>query len=702
MANSLYITTTETRNGKILIVLGIMQLLLKDIRLVGFFRPIINPSSRDVRDHDIDLVLSNFNIGLQYEETYAYTLEEAKQMVNSGRQAEMMKTILDKYKALEKKSRFVLCEGTDFAAGSEAFEFDINAMIIADIGCPALVVSYGHKKDAQQVITSCQLAVESLYHKGVDVLAVMVNRVEPESLHSLKIALYKAIDRLEVLIYTIPETQALSRPSFRDLIPAVDAQVLYGRQGLENQISGCMIAAMLVPDFLDHIKKDYLVVTSGDRAGIVITCIASRLSMAYPDIAGILVTGGISIPDSIIRLIHDWKELPVPILQTRMDTHTAIKAIDQIYSRISPDDPQRIALALNVFEENVDAGSLRQRLAARKSVRITPQMFEYSLIEKAKKAQQHIVLPEGNSDRILKAADILLRRSFCDITILGRPEEIERRVKELGLNLSQARIIQPDASPWLDDYGQTYFDLRKHKGVTLDIARDTMTDPSYFGTMMVHKGHADGMVSGSVNTTGHTILPAFEIIKTLPGFSIVSSVFLMCLKDRVLVFGDCAVNPNPTASQLAEIAVASAGTASIFGIEPRVAMLSYSTGSSGTGADVDKVIQATAMAREKAPDLPIEGPIQYDAAIDPAVAMTKLPDSQVAGRATVFIFPDLNTGNNTYKAVQRASENAVAIGPVLQGLKRPINDLSRGCTVPDIVNTVAITAIQAQAGKADV
>ncbi|WP_321493437.1 phosphate acetyltransferase [uncultured Desulfobacter sp.] len=702
MANSLYITPTEIRSGKSLIVLGIMQLLLKDIRIVGFFRPIINPHEKGARDHDIDLVLSNFNIGLEYEETYAYTLEEAKQMVNSGRQAEMMKTILDKYKALEEKSRFVLCEGTDFATGSEAFEFDINAEIIADLGCPALVVSNGYAKAAEQVISSCRLVVESLCHKGVDVLAVMVNRVAPDSLDSLKIALDQAIDRPEVLVYTIPETQALNRPSFRDLIPAVDAQVLYGQQALENQFAECVIAAMLAPNFLEHVKKDCLVITAGDRSSIVITCIASRLSMAYPDIAGILITGSIPIPDSIIRLIQGWKDLPVPILQTPMDTHAALRAVDHIHGRISPKDPQRIALALGIFEANVDAGPLRQRLAARKSVRITPQMFEYSLIEKAKKDRQHIVLPEGNSDRILKAADILLRRSFCDITILGKSDAVERRAKELGLNLSQARIIQPDASPWLEDYARTYFELRKHKGVTLDLARDTMTDPSYFGTMMVQKGNAHGMVSGSVNTTAHTILPAFQIIKTLPGATIVSSVFLMCLKDRVLVFGDCAVNPNPTASQLAEIAVTSAQTASIFGIEPRVAMLSYSTGSSGTGADVDKVIQATAMAREKAPHLPIEGPIQYDAAIDPSVAMTKLPDSQVAGRATVFIFPDLNTGNNTYKAVQRASEKAVAIGPVLQGLKRPINDLSRGCTVPDIINTVAITAIQAQAVKAQI
>ena len=441
MANSLYITPTETRSGKSLIVLGIMQLLLKDIRIVGFFRPIINPPASGGKDHDIDLVLSNFYIGLQYEETYAYTLEEAKQMVNSGRQAQMMETILNKYKALEEKCRFVLCEGTDFAAGLEAFEFDINAEIIADLGCPALVVSNGYEKQPDQVVSSCQLAVESLIHRGVDVLALMVNRVAPKALESLKADLDMAMARPEVLVYTIPETPALSRPSVRDLIQPVDAQVLYGRNALENQISGSVIAAMLAPNFLDHIKKDCLVVTSGDRSSIVITCLASRHSMAYPDIAGILVTGGIPIPDAMMRLIQGWTELPVPILQTRMDTHAAVKAVDQIYGRICPDDPRRIALGLGIFETCVDASSFRQRLAARKSVRITPQMFEYSLVEKAKKDRQHIVLPEGTSERVLKAADILLRRSFCDITLLGKTQAVQRRIKELGLNLSDARIV---------------------------------------------------------------------------------------------------------------------------------------------------------------------------------------------------------------------------------------------------------------------
>ncbi|HEU6436709.1 MAG TPA: phosphate acetyltransferase, partial [Nitratidesulfovibrio sp.] len=346
----------------------------------------------------------------------------------------------------------------------------------------------------------------------------------------------------------------------------------------------------------------------------------------------------------------------------------------------------------------VDSQELGRRLINRKSSRITPMMFEFNLIERAKQNRMRIVLPEGVEERVLRAADILARREVADIILLGDADKVGSKVSELGLDLDGVQIIQPNLSPKFEEYAQTYFELRKHKGISIERARDTMNDVTYFGTMMVHKGDAEGMVSGSINTTAHTIRPAFEFIKTKPGFSIVSSVFLMCLKDRVLAFGDCAVNPNPTAEQLAEIAINAAHTARIFGIEPRVAMLSYSTGSSGKGADVEKVIEATRIAKERAPELLLEGPLQYDAAIDMDVARTKLPGSQVAGQATVFIFPDLNTGNNTYKAVQRAA-GAVAIGPVLQGLNKPVNDLSRGCTVPDIVNTVAITAIQAQAEK---
>ncbi|MBU0973833.1 MAG: phosphate acetyltransferase [Proteobacteria bacterium] len=699
MANSLYITPTETKSGKSLIVLGIMQLLLRDIRIVGFFRPIINVSEKNGKDFDIDLVLSHFYIGLRYEETYAFTMEEAKNMINSGRQAEMMETILNKYKQLEEKCRFVLCEGTDFAAGSEAFEFDINADIMAILGSPAIVVSNGYQKSIDEVVSSNQLSIERLRNKGVDVLGVLVNRADPLCLETLKATLKKALHSSDCLVYAIPELSTLSRPTIRDVQKYFNAEILYGKEDMDNQISDYIIAAMLAPNFLNHIRKDSLVISSGDRSSIVLTSLASRYSSSYPDISGIMVTGGIRMPDTILRLIEGWKGVPVPIIQTGEPSHTVAMALNHLHGRISPENPKRIALALGTFETHVDTEELRLKLAARKSLRITPQMFEYGLIEKAKKNRQHIVLPEGIGERILRAADILLRRLVCDITLLGKEEAVHQKIQELGLNLSGAKIVQPDKSIHLEDYVETFFQLRKAKGITMDMARDTMMDPTYFGTMMVQKGHADGMVSGSINTTAHTLLPGFQIIKTRPGAGIVSSVFLMCLKDRVLVFGDCAVNPNPTAEQLAEIAITSAKTAKVFGIEPLVAMLSYATGTSGTGVDVEKVIKATQIAKETDPSLLLEGPLQYDAAIDPEVAKTKLPESRVAGKATVFIFPDLNTGNNTYKAVQRASEKSVAIGPILQGLNKPINDLSRGCTIPDIVNTVAITAIQAQAGK---
>jgi phosphate acetyltransferase len=366
-----------------------------------------------------------------------------------------------------------------------------------------------------------------------------------------------------------------------------------------------------------------------------------------------------------------------------------------VRAALTPDNERKIATALGLFETHVDGQALGRRIQVTRSTRMTPIMFQYQLIERAKTERRHIVLPEGVEERILRAAEILSRRGVADLTLLGDALQIERKITRMGLHLKDVVIVDPLTSSWRDDYAAIYHRLRKHKGINEEMARDAMTDVSYFGTMMVHQGQAHGMVSGAIHTTAHTIRPAFEIIRTKPDCSIVSSVFFMCLQDRVLVYGDCAVNPNPGAEALADIAVSSAETAARFGVEPRVAMLSYSTGASGKGEDVDKVRAATERVRRRRPDLKIEGPIQYDAAIDASVARTKLPHSDVAGKATVFIFPDLNTGNNTYKAVQR-SARAIAVGPVLQGLNQPVNDLSRGCLVEDIVNTVAITAIQAQ------
>lgn len=700
MSKSLYLTTTKIRSGKSAIVLGIMQLLLRNLHKVGFFRPVIDPPAPGQKDHDIDLVLSHFYLGLTYEDTYAYTIDQAKAMIQEGKQGELLENILVKFKQLEEKCDFVLCEGTDFIAGNEAFTFDINTEIAACLNTPTLILTNARKTSPEEVVTLTELAIEGLTEKGVDVIGTIVNRVDIEQKDDyLKAFREKSTLPQGLLYYVIPEDENLVKPTVSDLQKYLNAEILYGRRATNKRIDGYVIAAMQISNFLNYITKDCLVVTSGDREDIILSTMATKLSSSYPDITAILLTGGLTPSANIQRLVQGWEGIPVPILIVKDSTYPTVKALNHLHGRINPDNPAKIASALGTFEANVKTSELRDKLIKSKSHKVTPQMFEYNLIQKAGKARQHIVLPEGVGERILSAADILLRRNVCDLTVLGKEHEIRSKITKLGLDLSGASIVDPVKSPHYNDYVETFYDMRKKKGLTEDLAKDAMADVTYFATMMVHKGHADGMVSGSINTTAHTIRPAFQIIKTLPGSSIVSSVFLMCLKDRVLVFGDCAVNPNPTAEELSEIALVSAETARIFGVEPRVAMLSYSTGSSGKGAEVEKVIEATRIAKEKNPELLIEGPIQYDAAIDPIVAQTKLPESEVAGRATVFIFPDLNTGNNTYKAVQRASSNILAIGPVLQGLNKPVNDLSRGCTVPDIVNTVAITAIQAQAGK---
>jgi len=389
------------------------------------------------------------------------------------------------------------------------------------------------------------------------------------------------------------------------------------------------------------------------------------------------------------------EQAPFAVLATPELTHVAAVAVQSVRPVLRPDNERKIATALGLFESAVDRAELDRRIALPRPKRVTPIMFEYDLIERARAGRKHVVLPEGEDDRFLRAAEILLRRGVVELTILGDVDDVRARATTLGVDLDGAELVDPLTSPLREEYAARYFELRKARGMTEERALDVIADVSYFGTMMVAAGAVDGMVSGAAHTTGDTIRPAFEIIKSRRGISVVSSVFFMCLADRVLVYGDCAVNPRPDPSQLADIAISSAETAATFGIEPRIAMLSYSTGGSSRGPDVDAVREATEHVRERRPDLAVEGPIQYDAAVDVNVARLKLPDSEFAGQATVLIFPDLDTGNVAYKAVQRSAD-AMAIGPVLQGLRKPVNDLSRGCTVTDIVNTVAITGIQAE------
>ena len=695
MANSLYIAAMEPGSGKSVVALGIMEILSRRTRRLGYFRPVVTSAKEP--DNNIRLIKARYHLDLDYEDMYACAHGDARNLVAEGRVETLLKNILNKYKALEGKCKFVLCEGTDFTGVGSAFEFDFNAEIANNLGCPILALVNGRNKTPDETVDAMQVARESFEEKGCTILATIINRVTADRLPSVKEHL-KALGLEKEPIYILPEEPILGKPTVGEIARNLDAQILQGdAKGLNRDVHDFKVAAMNLPHFLEHIADGDLIITPGDRADIILGSLATTVSETYPNIAGLLLTGGLIPEEPLQRLIAGFQRYsPVPVIKVDTDTYTTAMNATAVRPALTPENDRKIAAALGVFEAHVNTQQLEARIEVVRSRQITPIMFEYELIERAKARRRHIVLPEGEEERILRAAEILLRRGVVDITLLGNPQEIRNKIGALGLHLDAVQIIGPQASDWRTDFARIYYELRKHKGISEKMAGDTVTDANYFGTLMVYKDFADGMVSGAIHTTAETILPALQIIGTQPGFSVVSSVFLMCLADRVLVYGDCAVNPDPNAQQLAEIAVSSAETAVIYGIEPRIAMCSYSTGESGQGAEVDKVRQATRIARELRPDLKIEGPIQYDAAVDAGVARTKMPESEVAGKATVFIFPDLNTGNNLYKAVQR-SANAVAIGPVLQGLKKPVNDLSRGCTIPDIVNTVAITAIQAQA-----
>lgn len=701
MPNNLYVTATEERSGKSVIVLGIMQMLLNQLHRVAFFRPIINDHVEEKPDHDISLISDHFNLEQEYETCYGCTLKKAYELINSGREDDLHDLILQKYREIADEYDFVLIEGTDFRGQDTTFESEINGDIAANLGAPVLLISSGRKKTVEEMIRQVQVSIDSHKEKGLILISSIINRA-PEGLTSQILSdirrKYHPDEGLP--FYVIPENPALANPTVGDVNRWLNGSIMYGAAALNMVVGDYVVAAMRVENFLEYITPGCLVITPGDRHDIILASLSARSSTSYPEVSGIVLTGGLVPSDNVRRLIEGWSGKPVPIICVKGHTYLVVKQLYELYGHIEAGDQPRIATALGDFSKYVNVAELRENVITDRPAQITPKMFEYSLTERAAENRQRIVLPEGNCERILRAADILLRRGVADLTILGREDQVRALAAANGLDLTWVEVIDPQTSPLLDDFVQTYISLRQHKGVIEDMARDRMSDTTYFGTMMVHKGFADGMVSGALNTTAHTVRPAFEFIKAKPGFTIVSSVFLMCLRDRILVYGDCAVNTNPDASQLAEIALSSAETARTFGIEPRVAMLSYSTGTSGKGEDVEKVAEATHIAqkliKERNLDFILEGPLQYDAAIDPEVANTKLPGSAVAGRATVFIFPDLNTGNNTYKAVQRAA-NAVAIGPILQGLNKPVNDLSRGCTIDDIVNTVAITAVQAQA-----
>jgi phosphate acetyltransferase len=693
VSTSLYITSLEEQSGKAVAALAFMEHLSGRVKNVSLFRPVVSESAES--DIVINLMKDRYDLQFSPEEMYGVAMKDAGALIAAGQYDELYSRILERYKALESRSDFILCVGTDYTGVSMAIEFGFNAQVARNLGSPLVPVVNGRGKDHATLVNAVRVLFESLEEKKCDVLAVIVNRIEQGERDTF-IAAMKKRPTGSKPVYALPEEPLLERPTVREIRSALNARLLNGDAGwLDGEVVNIKIGAMELPNFLDHLEDKSLVIMPGDRSDLILGTLAADRSANYPHVSGLVLTAGLTPAPQVLKLIQGLRASPVPVLSVEADTFTTATRVSAVRPSLNAANKRKIAAVLGVVESYMDLTGLLEQTAVTRSGRITPLMFQYELVRRAKQQRKHIVLPEGAEERILRAAEIVLLRDVCDITLLGNEEEVKQRASSLGLSLRGARIVDPQSSELLPVFTDAYYELRKHKGVSRDMARDTMADVSYFGTMMVHLGHADGMVSGSIHTTAHTIRPSLEFVKTKPGISIVSSVFFMCLADSVLVYGDCAIVPDPTSEQLADIAISSAVTARGFGIEPLVAMLSYSTGASGTGADVDRVREATRLVRERRPDLKVEGPIQYDAAVDATVAKVKLPGSEVAGQATVFIFPNLNAGNNAYKAVQRAA-NAIAIGPVLQGLNKPVNDLSRGALVADIVNTIAITAIQAQ------
>ncbi|MDT0646577.1 phosphate acetyltransferase [Zunongwangia sp. F260] len=695
MNKGIYIATLESHSGKSMISLGLMRTLLGKTVKVGYFRPIINDVPEGKRDNHIDTVLSYFDLQLPYEDTYAFTRNQLIQKRNEGKSGEVIDTIIRKYKKLEEEYDFVLVEGSDFSGEGSVFEFDVNVVTARNLGIPVIIIASGKNKTWEEHLGSLRMAYNAFIEKDVDVIAMVSNKVLEENLESAKKHMREFLPE-EIDVFAIPLIETLNNPTLKEIVKALDGKILFGHEFLNNQTGNFGVGAMQLRNYLTTLRNESLVITPGDRADIILGALQANISSNYPRISGIILTGGLTPEPSILKLIEGLSEI-VPIISVEDGTFNVTNRVGAIKSNIYADSIQKIETTISTFERYVSFDPLVERLINFEPHGITPRMFQYGLVKRAQQSKKHIVLPEGTDDRILIAAGRLLAIDIVDITLLGDVEVIKQKIMKLGLNidLDKFNIIDPEKSEHFQDYAQTLYEIRKHKGVNMDMARDWMTDVSYYGTMMIYKGHADGMVSGAAHTTQHTIRPALQFIKTKPGVSVVSSVFFMCLEDRVSVFGDCAINPNPTAEELAEITISSAESCFAFGIDPKIAMLSYSSGTSGKGADVDRVRQATEIVKKKRPDLKIEGPIQYDAAVDISVGKSKMPDSEVAGQANLLIFPDLNTGNNTYKAVQRET-GALAIGPMLQGLNKPVNDLSRGCTVDDVFNTVILTAIQAQ------
>ena len=686
---SLYISAQEKNAGTLFITMGMMEVIKRNIARVAFFRPIIY--SKLIEDGDINFMIERYNLDINYNDCYGFDIEYVENMIANNKTNTLIDELIVKFKKLEDKYDFVLIEGIRHSFLTTAINFDLNTKIAQNFSSPIINIINAKDKTIVDIHDDILIENENYTNQGCTHFATFINRLD-DTTHK---ALAKRVAKSDLKIYFLKEIAELDMLSIADVIDSLDALPIFLQpHDTTRIIRGIKVAALSLDNFLEYIEEDDLVVVPADRSDIILGLFGTLYSNNYPNISGIIFPFSMNTHSNITKLIDGLSDFSIPVLSVDGDTYETARKLSKTQARLRAGSERKIALALGLFNSSVDVEAIEKKISLAVSTVMTPMMFEYKIFERARKNKKRIVLPESSDERILRAAEIILRREVAEIILLGNSKEITENYLRLGLDLSKATIINGETSQLKEEFSRVFYERRKEKGLTYRAAEDAMTHGNYFATMMVELGYADGMVSGAIGSTGETIRPALQIIKTKPNISIVSSVFFMCLKTKVLVYGDCAVNQDPNADELAQIALSSARTAQTFGIEPKVAMLSYSTGESGSGIDVDKVREATHIAKSKSPKLLIEGPIQYDAAVNKKVAIKKLPNSKVAGEASVFVFPDLNTGNNTYKAVQRSSD-AVAIGPILQGLNKPVNDLSRGCLVADIVNTIAITAIQA-------
>ncbi len=667
---------------------------------VGYMKPIgQRKDAGKVADEDASLAKAIFKLVDDIHDINPASMTDAQKDRDV-----LFEKIFNSYRRISSGKHAVVIEGTDYTSAISALEFDINAELAKNMAAPVLLVAKGNEKSLEEISQTIVECTESFREAGCNFLGAVVNRFGSENYSDDSYELSEMLSSRGITLFgTIPQDPLLAGPRLREVSEKLNAEVLFKGDDLSKVVTDVKVLAMSPENALQYIndKDGYLLITPGDRIEHLFTVLSAQKSTYYPQYAGLILTGGLTPGKNVRKLMAGITNADLTILSVKGDTYKVALEVGQITGEIDAEDREKVELAYRLVERYVDIDKLYTHVGDVKSDTTTPRMFQYRIMEMAKAVRKRIVLPEGTERRIIQATAEIVRRDICDVMLIGDEQQITEVSRDMGVDIGRARIIDPikaDESI-LRDYAQTYYELRKHKGVTREMARDTVIDPIHYATLMVYKGHADGFVSGSTHSTATTLAPVLRIIRAKDDVSLASSIFFMCMPDEVLVYGDCALVENPTARQLADIAVTSAETAKTFGIDPFVAMLSYSTGESGKGATVDRVREATQIARKKRPDIPIEGPIQYDAAISEEVAKVKIRDSSVAGKATVYIFPNLDAGNTAYKAVQRAA-NVPAIGPVLQGLNKPANDLSRGATVTDIVYTIAVTAIQAQATSA--